>query len=283
MIQRRAYGSAPLKKSMNGASVFRTLAKKMNSIKYNQTELKAYLKCGKMWEFRYLKGIKTPPSPALTLGSSVDAAVTANLAQKIQSKSDMSKDEILDVYSSDFESRKQETEWLDENPGKQKDMGVRLVSLHHDLVAPNIMPATVQEFFNLETNAGYDLFGTMDLVEENGTVVDTKTSRLKYDEAAVSRNFQATLYDFAYESLRKVPAKGFRFDVLIKPTVTKGPTLQQVEGKVTQADREWLFDGIHNVHKAIQAGVALPAPEGSWYCSQKWCGYWDQCKGRKTA
>ena len=48
-----------------------------------------------------------------------------------------------------------------------------MVSLHHDLVAPNLRPATVQETFTLETNAGYDLFGTMDLVEEDGMVVVT--------------------------------------------------------------------------------------------------------------
>lgn len=69
--------------------------------------------------------------------------------------------------------------------------------------------------------------------------------------------------------------------MLVKPTAQKKPILQRVEGKVTNADREWLFDAINQVHKAIQSGVAMPAPEGSWYCSQKWCGYWDQCKGKK--
>jgi CRISPR/Cas system-associated exonuclease Cas4 (RecB family) len=249
-------------------------------VKYNQSELKAYLKCGKMWEFRYLKGMKTPPSAALTLGSSVDTAVTVNLLQKVSSGVDLPKADVLDAYSSDFEKRKAETEWQDENPGKQKDIGVRLVALHHEELAPRLDPATVQENFILKTNAGYDLHGTMDLVEKDGTVVDTKTSRLRYEEDAVSKNFQPALYDFAFESLRKVPSRGFRFDVLVKPTATRGPTLQQVEAKVTQTDREWLFDAIQNVHKAIQAGVALPAPEGSWYCSKKWCGYWDQCKGR---
>lgn len=249
---------------------------------YNQSELKAYLKCGKMWEFRYLKGIKTPPSAALTLGSSVDTAVTANLSQKIESGLDLRTDDVLDVYSDDFERRKVETEWMEEDPGHQKDVGAQLVRLHHQLVAPTIQPETVQEQFTLETDAGYDLHGTMDLTEQGGFVVDTKTSRTVYAEDAVAKNFQATLYDFAYESLRRKPAKGFRFDVLIKPTAKKGPTLQQVEAKVTAADRSWLFDGIKQVHKAIQAGVALPAPEGSWYCSKKWCGYWDQCKGRKN-
>jgi len=69
--------------------------------------------------------------------------------------------------------------------------------------------------------------------------------------------------------------------VLVKPTITKGPVLQQVKGKITPTDRAWFFDAVNQVHRAIKAGVALPAPEGAWYCSKKWCGYWEQCKGRK--
>jgi CRISPR/Cas system-associated exonuclease Cas4 (RecB family) len=160
-------------------------------------------------------------------------------------------------------------------------MGAQLVGLHHQEAAPKIQPAAVQEAFVLETDAGYDLGGIIDLVETDGTVVDTKTSRSTYEAAAIHRNFQPALYDFAFEVLRRQPAKSFRFDVLVKPTRTRAPLLQRVEGRVTQEDREWLFESVNQIHRAIQAGVALPASEGSWYCSSKWCGYWSQCKGRK--
>lgn len=248
--------------------------------KYSQSELKTFLKCGKMWEFRYLKGLKKPPSTALTLGSSVDAAVTVNLTQKIESGSDLSAEEVLDTFSQDFEQRKAETDWGDDDPGAQKDMGVQLVKTHHAEAAPQIQPESVQERFTLETDAGYDLEGVMDLTEKGGVIVDVKTSRIAYGENAIEKNFQPALYDFAYEQTRGRKAKGFRYDVLIKPTTRKGPQLQRVEGKVTEEDREWLFDSVNQVHKAIEAGVALPAPEGSWYCSAKWCGYWNECKGK---
>jgi CRISPR/Cas system-associated exonuclease Cas4 (RecB family) len=160
-------------------------------------------------------------------------------------------------------------------------MGVKLVELHHLEAAPGIAPETVQESFVLETDAGYDLEGTMDLTEKGGVIVDVKTSRAAYAENAIEKEFQPALYDFAYEKTRGKPARGFRYDVLVKPTSRQKPKLQRVEGKVNACDREWLFGTISQVHKAIQAGVALPAPEGSWYCSAKWCGYWNQCKGRK--
>ena len=248
--------------------------------RYSQTELKTFLKCGKMWEFRYLREIKTPPSAALTLGSSVDTAVTRNLAQKIASGEDLPTEAVLDEFSADFDRRRLETEWGDEEPGTQKDLGAKLVALHHERVAPAIDPATVQERFLLATEEGYELEGVMDLTEKSGVIVDTKTSRTAYAEDALARSLQPALYDFAFERTRGKPAEGFRYDVLVKGGGRKAPTLQRVEGKVGAEDREWLFENVSRVHKAISSGVALPAPEGSWYCSEKWCGYWSRCKGK---
>lgn len=248
---------------------------------YSQSEVKTFLKCGKMWEFRYVLGIKTPPTAALTVGCSVDEAVSSNLHQKIFSGEDLPEEEVLDRFSDDFERRSDETEWQDSVPGQQKDIGARLVRLHHSRVAPSIEPESVQESFTIGTDAGYDLTGTMDLTEKDGTIADTKTSRTAYGPDAVTSSLQPAIYDFAYEAARRRRARKFRYDVLIKPSRTRAPRLQQVEGRVTAADRRWLFSTIDQVHRAIIAGVTLPAPEGSWYCSPKWCGYWNRCKGRK--
>ncbi len=254
----------------------------MTRPKYHQSEIQTFLKCGKQWEFRYLMGRKTPPRAALTVGGAVDKAVTVNLIEKLKTGADISTEAVLDAYSSEFESRAKETEWGEDDAGKQKDIGVQLISAHHEKVAPGIDPATVQEEFIIETDAGYDLGGTIDLTEKSGVVVDTKTAKSAYDTDAVFRAIQPTLYDFAYEALHKKPSTGFRYDVLIKPTKTIGARIQKVEGKVTHDDRQWLFETITQMHKAIQSGVTLPAPEGAWWCSKDWCGFWSQCKGKKS-
>src|SRR6185312_5235440 len=249
--------------------------------KYHQSEIQTFLKCGKQWEFRYLLGMKTPPKAALTVGSAVDRAVTKNMIAKIQTGELLPKEAVLDAYSTSFDSLKTETAWGDDDPGKQKDVGAQLVAAHSEKLAPGIEPDTVQEEFVIETDGGYDLGGTIDLTEKNGFVVDTKTAKSAYDADAVSTSIQAGMYDFAYEALKKKPAAGFRFDVLIKPTKTIGARVQQVSGKVEPGQRTFLFDAINQMHKAISAGVALPAPEGAWWCSPDWCGYWAQCKGKK--
>ena len=239
-----------------------------------------YLKCPKSWRFRYVDGVVTPPKAALTVGNAVDSAVTNNLIQKLRTGVDLSQADVIDVYSTDFDVRAKETAWGDDDAGKQKDMGVKLITAHHEQLAPKIDPATVQEKFRLETDMGYDLGGTIDLTEKDGTVADTKTSKNAYAEDAISRALQPALYDFAFKALYGQPAKAFRYDVLIKPTVRNPVRVQQITAKVTPADTEWLFDTINNVHKAITAGVDSPAPDGAWWCGKDWCGFWSMCKGK---
>lgn len=255
---------------------------------YHQSEIQSFLKCGKIWEFRYVRGIKLRPRGAMTLGSAVDLAVSLNLSQKIHSGEDLSASDTVDAFSMGFDSRSDETDWQDEDPGELKDVGVRLVQAHHQKLAPAIDPESVQEKFLIRIDADYDLGGTIDFTEKSGVIGDTKTSRLAYGEQAAHRSVQASMYDFAYEALRGRKSSGFRFDVLIKPGSSSAggtkqvPRVQQVHAQLGQDDRSWLFETVSNVHKAIQAGVTLPASEGSWYCSPKWCGYWAICKGRKS-
>lgn len=251
---------------------------------YHQSEIQTYLKCGKMWEFRYVQGIKIPPAAALTVGRAVDSAITHNLAQKVSSGVDISEAEVVDACATSFEKEAVDTQWApDEDPGEEKDAAIQCVKAYHTEIAPNVQPETVQEKFVLHTDAGYNLGGTIDVVEKSGIVADTKTSSKQYQENAIFRAIQPAVYDFAYEALHDKPATGFRYDVLIKPTKKTGVRVQQVHSKVSSSDRLWLFETIHNVDKAIRAGVAMPAPDlpGVWWCSAKFCGYWSMCKGKK--
>lgn len=248
---------------------------------YRQSEINDFLKCGLKWTFKHVDKIKMPSRHQLTVGGSVDKGVTHNLIQKIKSEKDLPLNEVLDVYSTEFEVRRPDTDFMDEDPGALKDMGAHLVEVHHKYLAPKLIPETVQENFAIETDAGYDLTGTIDLVEKTEIIVDHKTAKAFYAEDAVSKAIQPAMYDFAYEALRNKKSKGFRYDVIKKPTKTKSAEIQQISAQILDSDRQWLFQTIGNMHKAVQAGVALPAPEGAWWCSEKWCEFWHICKGKK--
>ena len=251
--------------------------------KYHQSEIKMFLMCGLSWQYRYVDKIRMPGSAAAMIGSVVDTGVSANLAQKVSSGIDLPVEQVLDVCATDFEKRAQETVWdEDDQPGPSKDAALSVLKFHHLHVAPLIQPVTVQEQFVIETDAGYDLGGAIDYTDKAGFIGDTKTaSRQKASSYSVNGAFQPALYSYAYNAIRGEPAKGFRFDIITRPTVKLGPEYKPISGQVTEADHAWLFNGITAVHKAIQAGVALPISEGHWKCSAKYCEYFSICKGRK--
>lgn len=250
--------------------------------KYHQSEINTYLKCGKMWEFRYVKGIKNPPRGAMILGSSVDRAVSLSLVAK-KHGGEISEQEAMAIAADTIEELAVDAVFDEDAPKDEiKDHAVALSSLHHRLVLPNIQPVTIQEEFIIELDGGYDVGGTLDVVDDKEIIRDTKavarTSVGRYDSF---RAMQPAMYDFAYEAIRGKKAAGFAYDLLKRPTKKIAPEYEERKSVITLDDREWLFDAIDATHKGVQAGVAVPAPEGSWYCSEKWCGYWNICKGKK--
>lgn len=228
--------------------------------------------------FRYLMKIKTPSNAALTLGKAIDSAVTANLMQKIVTKKDMPEQEVIALFSDDFDKAIPETVWDGDSPGEQKDLGVKILKVFQNEFSPKIKPKTVQDSFRIETDMGYAIGGTLDVTDESEFIRDMKTSAKKYSENAVSDSIQATMYDFAYETKYGKKAAGFAFDVVTK---TKEPKYQFVSGQVTAAQRERLFQSIKIMHSQINRGEFQFAAEGAWWCSKDWCGYWSLCKGKQ--
>lgn len=248
---------------------------------YHQSQISTYLKCGKLYEFRYIKKYKAMSRPNLTVGSSVDQSVDFSLIKKAHAES-TSLDEVQSVASDVFEKLKPDTEWLDEDQGEAKDHVVRLSGLHYEVVVPQIEPATVKEKFVIEMEDGYDLAGEIDLTDKNEFVRDTKTaSRQALGFYTIPKTLQPAMYDFAYRAIRGRAPSGFIYDVLKKPTKKIAPEYQAIGGQVKTSDHDWLFETLETVHRAVEAGIALPAAEGSWYCSLNYCPYYRMCKGKE--
>lgn len=240
------------------------------------------MKCAKAFEFRYLMGVKTPPRSALTIGSSFHSAVAANLTQKKSDGLGLSLEATLSAYSDSFDTLSQETEWGTDDKGASKDLGAGCVEVHHAKVAPKIKPKAIEERFLIPTDQDYDLGGTMDIVEVDNTIRDSKTSSRAPSDAMVFKSIEAALYDFAFEALNEgKKAKRFVYDVIKKPTKSKPAEATSIAGKVTRNDRQWLFDTINTQNQMLKLGLFPPASDQAYWCSKDWCGYWSMCKGKK--
>lgn len=248
----------------------------LNKFEITQSKIHLFEKCGKAFEFRYLQDWKVAPQAALTVGRSVDDGITHNLQQKIQTKKDVSKEEVVEATLSTFNRESIETDWQGEDPGAQKDIAVKLVSAHHEKLAPLINPKAVQLKLQVDLPE-YTLAGTLDLVEQDDTLADSKTSKTMYDENAVAWNLQPAVYTYLYEKNYGIKAPGFRYDVMVKPTKTIGARTQVVSGVVSEKQKTVALLRADSLNRAVQSGNFHYAPDNSWYCSEKWCGFWSMC------
>jgi hypothetical protein len=46
----------------------------------------------------------------------------------------------------------------------------------------------------------------------------------------------------------------------------------------TVSDFQVLLRRVEVAAKALQVGIFVPARETDWWCSEKWCGYYPECK-----
>lgn len=248
--------------------------------KYHQSEIKDYLRCGLYHMFKHVLKLPTPVTTPLTVGSVADSAMNFTLQKRIDTGLDPSLQEVLEKASDDFNSRVDRTEWGSDDVAEQKNLAMKIVKVFYEQVAPKIDPETVQESFSLETDHGYLIGGTFDVVDKRGILIDLKTSApMRVASYTVNYTMQPAMYWHAYEQIRGKPPESFRFDIITKHGI---PQYKTSSGKVSDQDREHLFYTINQMHAGLKAGIALPASEGVYWCSKKYCPFWDQCKGKKS-
>lgn len=254
-------------------------------IEITQSMISMHEKCGMQFAFRYLDGIIVPPQSALTVGSSVDEAVTVNLSQKIQTKADLPVSDVKDAAATAFDKRAPETDFQGEDPGALKDVAIQAVEIHHAELAPSIQPIAVQKKI-VASLGDFDLAGTLDRIEENDVIGDTKTSADEYDDDTVAKSLQPAVYSHLYAEEFGRPAKQFDYDIVVKgrpsrakatPGKYPAPKTQRVSGIVSPQQIQHALDRAYVLHNAIRSGVFHYASEQGWWCSQKWCGYWGIC------
>ncbi len=246
----------------------------MESKHLSVSQIKMFLRCPLQYQFRYIDGLKIPPTGSLTLGKSIHSALEANYSQKITSKQDLPAEKVLDLFSDRWEQEVKETVFdMDEKAGTVKDDGVKMVTAYHGQISPTIQPRLVEHEFNLIfANVSYTLKGIIDLVDVEGTIIDHKTSKRSMNPEDVGSDIQLTCYALAYRTLFGVPEKELRFDVMVK---TKVPKLQQIPTTRTQDDIRRFLKVLGFVSKAIQSGTLYPC-ENKQTCS--WCGYRELCR-----
>lgn len=233
------------------------------------SQILMFLKCPKQYEFRYIDGIKSPPKGSMTRGSAFHHATGKNYEQKIESMQDLRVNDVEDIFSTEWERLKPDTEFLpDEKPEKLKDDGVRMIDMYHGTVANIIQPIAVERKIEVEVN-GQSLVGYIDL-ETKDCLHETKTSGKTPSEVMPAHLLQMAVYSL------DTKAKKFQADYVIP--LTKEVKIQSFTKSLEDLPVARLHKYIAAFSDALIRGSFPPTDPGNWACSEKWCGYWNRCE-----
>lgn len=238
-------------------------------------------KCPEKWRRRYIALEYEPPSGAMIAGSALGAAEGQNFQQKIETETDLPPEDILDLYSDEFDLRVEQEEdvvWGEKKPGNVKDAGADALAVYHDIIVPKVKPISVERKFEIGWDGlDWTFRGYIDVEDASGDLIDLKLKGKKLSEADAHADPQPTGYLLA-RAYEGTPADNFIFHV-----AQTGRTPSAYPVPTTRTDRQLdafvqrIFAGAAEIHWRMENDVWDGAPPGAWWCGERYCGFWSSC------
>jgi CRISPR/Cas system-associated exonuclease Cas4 (RecB family) len=250
----------------------------------SHTQISMYLKCGQQYYFRYCEGKKVPPAVAMLKGRGIHEGAHQNYKQKIESHEDLKKKDIIDISVNAFEQEvKKEGFQLSKHEigigaagilGKAKDRIVVMADLFSEEVAPTIQPTMTEQSIILNILDLPPIKTILDVVDNKKNIRDLKTTGKKKTQDEIDKSLQLTMYTVAYNVLQGEPPSYIIYDILVDKNI---PEYQVLGTKRDHRDFQVGYNIMKSAVQGIKKEVFMPAPEGVWWCSERFCGYWNIC------
>jgi hypothetical protein len=250
--------------------------------RYYPSRLRTYLQCGEKYRRRYIEGERISKSNIpFAIGSAIHECAEEDNKKKIETEdAGLPKDDIIEIAVQSFQETAENHDLgaTDAEVGKGKDSCASGAGTYADEVSPITKPVCAEEHIVAQVlgpdGNTYELAGILDVAEE-GAVGDLKTGTKSWNQANADAADQLTLYGILFRSrFGKYPERMWIANLVNK---AKGWKFQHLETTRTIEQYMKLMNKISLIQKGIDAGTFLPAAEGDWGCSQKWCEYWTSC------
>lgn len=255
----------------------------LSSIRF--THLQAFLRCPHRFKLHYLdRHYYFPPSVAIHRGKSVHGVAQATHTSKLEHDVDLPLDYCQDLAAWLFrQSAEHEGIWVPKSEWAERkkmaaeayDHAVILAGVYRKDVAPAIRPRLVEHTMTVDLGVDVPIEGTLDLVTVDEIIDDIKTTTKKYGEDEAHKSLQITNYNIMYKEKYGHFPRGSRLTVLIAKKESEAQVLETSRDETCiPAFKERLIYMI----RMVQAGLFPPTEPTNWWCSEKWCNYWQVCR-----
>ena len=166
--------------------------------------MRAYERCPYMYHLRYTERIRTPSTAAQLLGRAVHTVIEDYYKQKRSGGAAMDTETAFDVLDDALDAMLHELDDAGrEEAEEMRELGYDLVEYYVEEVAPHIRPHLIEKRFSFNV-PGVDvpIVGYVDLVDQEGTVIDHKTSASPFPEDYLAQDVQLLTYSLGYNALR---------------------------------------------------------------------------------
>ena len=235
------------------------------------SEIKSFLQCPQQRYFRYYERIKKPWALPITKGIIYDS-ITRLFYQRMLAGQGIPDEELVKVAIQTEVSRLVDnTDWREETPEKAVEQVAAAARLYREVVR-ELRPKTYQDRFEIAfDNRPWTFLGFMDLITEDGEVVDNKLLSRTPTQADADSDLQLTAYAFGYQHKYGELPKALRLDCVI---LNKTPKFVKLETHRVETDINKFLRQLGAWGEMIFGGIDYPNPNG-WHCP---CAYIEECK-----
>lgn len=251
------------------------------------SQFDTYRKCPRLYEYRYINKVISPPGIAMIKGTAVHRGAEVTHKNTIANGTLMSLAEATQAVSDSFDEKKTGIEdWEEENPDKIKDKAVAAFKVYYNEAVPHIHPVKAEHTFAMKVGV-VPFRGVIDLVDSvkedaldkdgaqpmTEVVSDLKVTGMRWTEQRVRMSSQLTFYAYVEKTFR------VRYDFILEQK--SGIKYDMSRSIRTAHDFKLLIEDVEEAASMIKKGI-FPRCDGTgWNCTPKFCGYYERCKGPK--
>lgn len=229
------------------------------------SRISSYEQCPKMFKLSYVDKIRGPAKPHIVKGTAYHNTVEGLLKHKIEHKDLMPHFQALEMARE--LSRKEE---LTEN---YVEHVVSATDFYYHTLYPRHKPMLVECSFEI-WRGGVRMTGRIDLVEEDGWIIDHKFSADTWAMTRAKFGPQPIIYQWAaVDCIEKLypgwEFKGFAYNII---RIFPAPKVQILRiKKLSKEKSDWWEDNIFESAKGIRRGYfpAIPSERVCGYCDHK--------------